>query len=161
MAFLDEFKKFAMRGNAVDMAVGIIIGGAFGPIVASVVNDVVMPPIGIFLGRVDFKDLYLVLQPPMNGGAIYPLDPGTTLAQAKAAGAVVLSYGVLINALLNFVIVAFAAFLLIKGMNRLAAKEEAAAPPPPSTKDCPFCCSKIPLAARRCPQCTGDLQAAG
>ena len=156
MSLGEEFKKFAMRGNVVDMAVGIIIGGAFGPIVSSAVSDVIMPPIGIFLGKVDFRDLYLVLQAPMKDGSILPLDPGTTLTQAKAAGAVVLSYGLFANAVVNFVIVAFAAFLLVKGMNRLAAQKDAA-PPSPSTRDCPHCCSKIPIPARRCPQCTSEV----
>lgn len=160
MAFLDEFKKFAMRGNVVDMAIGIIIGGAFGPIVASVVNDVIMPPIGILVGNVDFRNLYFELKPPATPVLDPRGDPVTTLDAMRSGGAVVIAYGALLNVLINFVIVAFAAFLLVKGMNRLSAKEEAAAPPPPVTKGCPLCCSTIPLAARRCPQCTADLGAA-
>lgn len=150
---LDEFKKFAMRGNVVDMAVGIIIGAAFGPIVKSVVDDVLMPPIGMVLGGVDFRDFFLVLKE----GKV-PLPDGATLAQAREAGAVLLAYGNLANTLVNFLIVAFAVFLLVKAMNRLAAKE--APPKPPSTKDCPLCCSKIPIPAKRCPSCTADLPAA-
>ena len=151
MAFLEEFKKFALRGNVVDMAVGIVIGAAFGPIVKSAVDDVLMPPVGLLLGKVDFKDLYVVLQDPEKG----PLLDGTTLTQAREAGAVVLAYGSLFNTMVNFLIVAFAVFLLVKGVNRLSAKE--APPPPPNSRDCPMCCTPMPIAAKRCPHCTSDV----
>ena len=161
MAIFDEFKKFAMRGNVVDLAVAVVIGGAFGPIIKSAVDDIIMPPVGILVGNVDFRNLYVVLKAPVNPTIDSHGDMVTTLEAMRAGGAVVLAYGSLINAILNFLIVAFAVFLLVKGMNSLAAREQAAAPPAPSTKDCPLCCSKIPLAAKRCPQCTGDLTAAG
>lgn len=160
MPILEEFRKFAVRGNVVDMAVGIIIGAAFGPIVTSVVNDVLMPPIGVLVGNVDFRNLYFELKPPATPVLDPRGDPVRTLEAMRSGGAVVVAYGALFNAMLNFVIVAFAAFLLVKGMNRVTAREEAAAPPPPVTKGCPLCCSTIPLAARRCPQCTADLAAA-
>ncbi|MEX0692215.1 MAG: large-conductance mechanosensitive channel protein MscL [Gemmatimonadales bacterium] len=138
---LQEFKKFALRGNVVDMAVGIIIGGAFGTIVKSMVDDVMMPPLGFLLGNVDFSHLTLTLR--------------------EAAGespAVALRYGMFINNILSFLIVAFAVFLLVRTMNRLQ-RQEAAAPPPPSKKDCPFCYTEIALKATRCPHCTSDLKA--
>jgi len=150
MALVEEFKKFAMRGNVVDMAVGVIVGAAFGPIVKSAVDDVVMPPIGLLLGNVDFKDLFVVLKP---GTA--PLPDAATLAQAREAGAVVLAWGSTLNTVINFLIVAFAVFMLVRTMNRLAAKE--VPPPPPNTKDCPRCCTPIPIAAKRCPHCTSEI----
>lgn len=148
---LSEFKKFAMRGNVVDMAVGIIIGGAFGTIVKSMVDDVLMPPIGLLLGGVDFADLFVVLKagPEVAG-------PYASLADAQAAGAVSVNYGVFFNNVLAFLIVAFAVFMLIRAMNRLQAKEEPA-PAAPTTKTCEFCASEIPLAATRCPHCTSQL----
>jgi large conductance mechanosensitive channel len=141
-----EFKEFAMRGNVVDLAVGVIIGAAFGTIVNSLVNDVIMPPIGLLLGGLDFKDFFVALN-----GQSYP-----TLAAAKAAGAPVIAYGAFINTLINFLIVAFAIFLLIKQVNRFQKPAPAAAP---VTKDCPYCASAIPLKAVRCPNCTSDLGA--
>ena len=147
-----EFKAFAMRGNVVDMAVGIIIGGAFGTIVKSFVADVLMPPIGLALGGVDFSNLFLVLS---RGD---PAGPYATLADAQAASAVTINYGVFINAAISFAIVAFALFLLIRGMNALHRTE--APPPPPSTKECPRCATPIPIKANRCPHCTSELQAA-
>lgn len=147
---LNEFKKFAMRGNVVDMAVGIIIGGAFGTIVKSVVDDVLMPPLGLLLGGVDFANLFVVLkQGPDVAG------PYASLADAQTAGAVSINYGVFINNVIAFLIVAFAVFILIRGMNRLQAKEEA--PAAPTTKACPFCATDIPIAATRCPNCTSAL----
>jgi len=143
-----EFKEFAMRGNVVDMAVGIIIGAAFGRIVTSLVNDLLLPPLGLALGKVDFSNLFLNLS-----GTHYP-----TLAQAKAAGAPTLNYGVFLNTVVNFLIVAFAIFLLVRWINRLRRHQEA--PAAPTTKQCPYCDSAIPLRAIRCPQCTSDLQAA-
>jgi large conductance mechanosensitive channel len=157
MGFINEFKKFAMRGSVVDMAVGIVVGASFGPIVKSAVEDVLMPPIGLLVGGVDFKDFYLVIKSP----AVRPMDlagsPLHSLESMRTAGAVVVAYGSLVNAILNFLIVAFAVFLLVKGMNRLAAKE--APPPPPNSRDCPRCCTSIPIAAKRCPHCTSELAA--
>lgn len=144
-----EFKAFAMRGNVVDMAVGIIIGAAFGTIVKSLVDDIIMPPIGLLLGSVDFANLFFVLKEGAAAAAPY-----ASLDAAKKAGAVTLNYGVFINAVVSFVIVAFAVFILIRNINRLRAEEPAAAP---STKDCPHCCTAIPLAATRCPHCTSQL----
>ena len=141
-----EFKEFAMRGNVLDMAVGIIIGAAFGRIVTSLVNDIIMPPLGLVLGRVDFNDLFLSLN-----GKVYP-----SIAAAKAAGAPTLNYGVFVNTILDFVIVAFAIFLLVREVNRLMP---AAPPPPATTKDCPYCASPIPTKATRCPNCTSQLAA--
>ena len=143
---LNEFKTFIMRGNVVDLAVGVIMGAAFGTIVTSLVNDVLMPPIGRLLGGVDFKDFFISLS-----GQSYP-----TLAAAKAAGAPTLNYGVFFNAVINFLIVAFAVFLLVQQVNRLFPKPAAAAP----TKECSWCGSTIPEKAKRCPHCTSNLAAA-
>ncbi|HHO49157.1 MAG TPA: large conductance mechanosensitive channel protein MscL [Desulfobacteraceae bacterium] len=145
-----EFKEFAMRGNVVDMAVGIIIGGAFGTIVQSLVADVLMPPIGMLLGGVDFANFFLTLKEGTAAG------PYATLAAAQEAGAVVISYGVFINAVISFLIVAFAVFLLIRGINRMQREQEAP-PSEPTTKDCPSCFSAIPIQAIRCPHCTSEL----
>ncbi len=147
-----EFKEFAMRGNVVDMAVGIIIGGAFGTIVKSLVDDVLMPPIGLLLGGVDFSNFFLVLKEGATAG------PYAALADAKAAGAVTVSYGVFLNAIISFLIVAFAVFLLIRSINTMRKKEEAP-PAAPTTKDCQFCASAIPIKATRCPNCTSQLAA--
>jgi large conductance mechanosensitive channel len=147
---LKEFKAFAMRGNVLDLAVGIIIGGAFGTIVKSLVDDVIMPPIGLALGNVDFADLFLMLK---TGGKAAP--PYATLAEAQAAGAVTVNYGVFVNAVITFLIVAFAVFLLVRAANRLQPQEAAAAP---TTKDCPYCRMAIPIGATRCPQCTSELR---
>jgi large conductance mechanosensitive channel len=147
-----EFKEFAMRGNVIDMAIGIIIGGAFGPIVGSMVGDIIMPPIGLALGNVDFSNLFLLVKEGSKAAAPY-----ASLADAKAAGAVTINYGVFINSVISFVIVAFCVFLLVKTMNRMKREEEAA-PVEPTTRDCPFCCSAIPLKASRCPNCTSDLK---
>jgi large conductance mechanosensitive channel len=146
-----EFREFAMRGNVVDMAVGIIIGAAFGKIVESLVADVIMPPIGLALGSVDFTNLYIVLKEGATAVA-----SGAPLAEAKKAGAVTLNYGVFINFVISFVIVAFAVFMLVRTMNRLRRQEEAA-PAAPTTKDCPHCLSAIPIKATRCPHCTSEL----
>jgi len=144
---LKEFKAFAMRGNVVDMAVGIIIGGAFGTIVKSLVSDVIMPPIGLLVGGVDFADLFITLK----DGAV--AGPYANLAAAQAAGAVTIGYGLFINAVISFLIVAFAVFMLIKAINKLQAEKPAEV----STRDCPFCCSSISLKATRCPNCTSTL----
>ena len=148
---LKDFKEFAMRGNVVDMAVGIIIGGAFGTIVKSMVNDVIMPPVGLLLGGVDFTDLFLTLKEGAQAG------PYSTLAAAQEAGAVTISYGVFINAVISFLIVAFAVYLLIRGINNLQAEEEEAAPAEPTTKECNHCFSKISIKATRCPHCTSEV----
>ena len=140
-----EFKEFIMRGNVLDLAIAVIIGGAFGAIVNSMVNDIVMPPIGLILGHVDFKDLFLSLN-----GQSYP-----SLADAKKAAAPVLAYGQFLNTVINFLIIAFVIFVIVKQANRF--KAPAPPPPLPSTKDCPYCASSIPLKAVRCPQCTSDL----
>lgn len=142
-----EFRDFAMRGNVVDMAVGIIIGAAFGAIVTSLVADVIMPPIGLLLGKVDFANLFVVLQEGTAAG------PYASLDAAKAAGAVTLNYGLFVNHVISFLIVAFAVFLLVKQVNRFRPP----APAPAATKECPFCASTIAEKATRCPQCTSEL----
>ncbi|MBB3065210.1 MULTISPECIES: large conductance mechanosensitive channel protein MscL [Limibacillus] len=147
---LKEFKEFAMRGNVVDMAVGIIIGAAFGGIVKSLVADVIMPPIGVLLGGVDFSNIFINL----SGGDF------DSLAAAQEAGAATLNIGVFINTVINFVIVAFAIFLLIRAINQLKRKEEEAPAAEPTTKDCPHCLSTIPVKATRCGHCTSQLNAA-
>ena len=149
---LQEFKKFAMRGNVVDMAVGIIIGGAFGTIVKSLVADVIMPPVGLLLGGVDFTDLFLTLKEGATAG------PYATLAMAQEAGAVTISYGIFINSVISFLIVAFAVFLLIRGINNMQAEEEAPEAEP-TEKDCPYCLSSIAIKATRCPNCTSEVAA--
>jgi large conductance mechanosensitive channel len=142
---LKEFKAFVMRGNVVDLAVAVVIGAAFGAIVTSFVNDILMPPIGLALGRVNFADLFVTLD-----RRSYP-----TLAAAKAAGAATINYGVFINAILNFLIIAFAVFLLVRQVNRFATKPMPA--PAPTTRDCPYCLLTIPLKATRCGHCTSEL----
>jgi large conductance mechanosensitive channel len=142
---MKEFKEFALRGNVVDLAIGIIIGGAFGKIVSSLVNDVIMPPIGQLLGGVDFASLYLNL----SGGSY------ASLAAAQEAGAATINYGVFLNTVIDFIIVAFAIFLLVRAINKMKRQP---APADPTTKDCPFCLSKVPIAATRCPFCTSELK---
>jgi large conductance mechanosensitive channel len=154
---LTEFKKFAMRGNVMDMAVGIIIGAAFGKIVDSLVKDIIMPPLGILLGKIDFANLFFVLKNGTETVALY-----VSLEAAKSAGAVTLNIGSFLNTIISFIIVAFAVFALIKGMNSLQAKldskeEENKVPESPTTKKCSFCCSDIPIKAIKCPCCTADL----
>ena len=141
---LKDFKEFIMRGNVLDMAVGIIIGIAFGAIVSSIVNDVIMPPIGVLLGNVDFSNLFVNL----SGGDF------TSLAEAKKAGAAVIAYGAFINTIINFLLVAVVMFLLIRVFNRFRKKQETA----PANKDCPYCFSSISLKATRCPHCTSELK---
>jgi len=141
-----EFREFAVKGNAIDLAVGVVIGAAFGAVVTSLVNDVIMPPIGKLLGGVDFSNLFLVL-----GQGSY-----ASLKAAKDAGAATLNYGVFFNTIINFVIIAFALFATVKGINSLR-REEPAPTAAPTTKDCPFCVSTIPLKATRCPHCTSTL----
>ncbi len=149
---IDEFKKFIMRGNVLDLAVGIIIGAAFGSIVKSLVDDVIMPPIGLALGNVDFSDMFALLKEGTKAPAPY-----ATLADAQAAGAVTLNYGLFINQIITFLIVAFAVFLIVRIANRLQGPVPAAAP---STKDCSFCKMSIPIGASRCPHCTSELSRA-
>ena len=148
---LKEFKEFAMRGNVLDMAVGIIIGAAFGTIVASLVADIIMPPIGMLLGNVDFSNIFIVLKEGKVPG------PYASVATAKAAGATSINFGLFVNTIINFVIVAFAIFLVIKNVNKLKRKEVAAVP---TTKECPHCLSTIPIKATRCGHCTSDLKSA-
>jgi len=148
---LKEFKEFAMRGNVVDMAVGIIVGAAFGTIVNSLVQDVIMPPIGLLLGRIDFSNFFAVLKEGKVAG------PYASVAAAKAGGAVTLNYGVFINTVISFLIVAFAVFLLVRAINKMKRQEEAPSPVP-TTKDCAYCYSKIPIQATRCPNCTSELK---
>ena len=146
-----EFREFAMRGNVVDMAVGIIIGASFGGIISSLVADVIMPPIGLALGNVDFSNLFVTLKEGAKAAGPY-----ASLSDAKAAGAVTVNIGLFVNTIISFLIVAFAMFLVIRGMNKL--KREAPAPPAaPTTKDCPFCFTAIPIKAKRCPNCTSQL----
>jgi large conductance mechanosensitive channel len=147
---LKEFKDFAMRGNVVDLAVGIVIGAAFGAIVTSLVDDILMPVLGLILGNADFANLFVVLREGTVPG------PYTTLALAQEAGAVTLNYGLFINAIVSFLIVAFAIFLLIRSINRLQREKN---PPPeePTSKDCPYCFSEISIKATRCPNCTSEF----
>jgi large conductance mechanosensitive channel len=142
---LKEFKEFAMRGSVLDLAIGVIIGAAFGSIVTSFVNDILMPPIGLLLGRVDFSNLFITLKGPAT----------STLAEAQSAGAVTINYGLFINTVINFLIVAFVIFLVVKQINRLQRQPEAA--PEPTTKECSYCFTRIPIQAKRCPNCTSDL----
>ena len=144
MGMVKEFRDFAMRGNVLDMAIGIILGLAFGKIVTSLVNDIIMPPVGMLLGGVDFTNMFISL----TG------QPFASLAEAQAAGAPTINYGVFINTVLDFLIVAFVIFLLVRQINKLKKEEEAALP---NTKDCPYCKESIPLQATRCPHCTSEL----
>ncbi len=144
-----EFKEFAMRGNVVDMAVGIVIGAAFGTIIKSLVADIIMPPIGLLLGNVDFANLFILLKPGN------PAGPYLALAEAQKAGAVTINYGAFINSIISFIIIAFVIFLLIRNINRLKKQEEA---PAPTTKECPYCLSAVPIKATRCAHCTSELK---
>ncbi len=146
-----EFKEFAMRGSVVDMAVGIIIGAAFGTIIKSLVTDIIMPPIGLLLGNVDFANLFILLKPGN------PAGPYPALAEAQKAGAVTINYGAFLNTIISFIIVAFVVFLLIRNINLLKKQEEA---PAPTTKECPYCLSAVPIKATRCAHCTSELKAA-
>jgi large conductance mechanosensitive channel len=146
-----EFKEFIMRGNVVDMAVGIIIGAAFGTIIKSLVDDVIMPPIGLLLGKVDFSNLFMVIREGKIAGA------HDTLAAAKAAGAVTVNYGLFINTIISFLIVAFAVFMIIRAVNKLKRETPS---PEAATKECPHCLSVIPIKASRCAHCTAELKGA-
>ena len=141
---LKEFKAFAMRGNVMDLAVGVVIGAAFGKIVGSLVDDVLMPTIGLLIGRIDFSNLFITL-----GDGTF-----ATIAEAKKAGIATLNYGLFINTIIQFLIVAFAIFMVVKQMNRL---QRPAPAPAPATKDCPLCATAIPLAAKKCPNCTSSI----
>lgn len=155
---LKEFKEFAVRGNVIDLAVGVIIGAAFGKIVTSIVNDIIMPPVGKLLGGIDFSQKIFNLDPGMktaNGQDI------TTLAQANEVGATVIAYGQFINVLIDFLIVAFCIFMLVKGINLLKRKEEKKPEPAKTTKECKYCLSEIPMAATRCSHCTSHLDVEG
>ncbi|MCL2484904.1 MAG: large conductance mechanosensitive channel protein MscL [Endomicrobia bacterium] len=151
-SFFKEFRDFAVKGNVIDMAVGVIIGAAFGKIVDSLVKDIIMPPIGVLLGNVDFTNLFVVLKHGKGSveGAHY-----LTLAAAQQAGAITINIGIFLNTAISFIIVAFCVFLLIKGINKL---KHAPAPKPVNTKSCPFCFTDIPLKAIKCPNCTADLK---
>ena len=146
---LSEFKKFIMKGNVLDLAVAVIIGGAFGGIVKSLVDDILMPPIGMLLGRVNFSDLYINI----SGGTY------ASLADAQNAGAVTVNYGLFINTIINFLFVALAVFFVVKSANALKPKETPAAPAEPTTKTCPYCITEISIKATRCPNCTSTLDA--
>ncbi len=146
-----EFKEFAMRGNVLDMAIGIVIGAAFGAIVSSFVADVIMPPIGLLLGDIDFSNLFVILKDGKVPG------PYESLAAAKEAGAVTINYGLFLNTIISFLIVAFAIFLLVKNVNKMKREQEAP-PAVPTTKDCPFCLSTIPIKAVKCAHCTAELK---
>ena len=148
---LREFREFAVKGNMVDMAVGIIIGAAFGSIVNSLVADIIMPPIGLFLGNANFSDLFVLLREGKAPG------PYASVAAAKAAGAVTLNYGLFLSAIISFLVVAFSVFLLVRSINRLR-KEEQAPPAIPTTKECPYCLSTVPIKAVRCGHCTSELK---
>lgn len=141
-----EFRDFAMRGSVVDLAIGIVIGAAFGRVVTSFVNDILMPPLGLLLGHVDFSSLFINLSGKAYG----------SVAEAKAAGAATINYGIFINSIIDFIIVAFAIFIVVKQMNRLTAKPAPAAAP--TTKECPYCVTTIPIKATRCPACTSELR---
>ena len=145
-----EFREFAVRGNVVDLAVGLILGASFGTIVKSAVDDLMMPPIGLVTGGVDFADQFVLLKPGV------PPGPYINLEQAKTAGAVTLNYGIFLNNVVSFLLVAFAVFLVVRMVNRLR-RDEAESPSSPTSKNCPFCVTEIPLAAVRCPHCTSEL----
>ena len=149
---LKEFKEFAMKGNMLDMATGIVIGAAFGTIIKSLVADVIMPPIGMLMGGVDFKNLFIVLQDAAESAAPY-----ASLVDAQTAGAVTLNYGVFINTIISFLIIAFAIFMLIRNVNKMK-REEVAAPADPTTKECPHCLSTVPIKATKCAFCASGLE---
>ena len=152
MPMIKEFRDFAVKGNVVDMAVGIIVGASFGTIVSSLVADVLMPPIGLLLGRVDFSNLFFVLKEGVSAPGPY-----NSVAAAKSAGAITINYGLFLNQIISFIIVAFAVFILVYNINKLK-KQPPAVPAVPTTKECPFCASTIPIKAIRCPHCTSELK---
>ncbi|NTV93262.1 MAG: large-conductance mechanosensitive channel protein MscL [Chlorobiaceae bacterium] len=146
-----EFKEFAMKGNMIDMAVGIIIGGAFGTVVNALVSQIMMPPLGLLIGGIDFSNLFILL----SEGTKNP-GPYSSLADAHAAGAVTIGYGLFLNALISFLIMAFAVFLVVKAINTLR-REKPSTPQAPATKECPYCCTTVPVKAARCPACTSEI----
>jgi large conductance mechanosensitive channel len=148
-----EFKEFALKGNAIDMAVGIIIGAAFGTIVKSLVSDIIMPPLGLLLGNIDFSQLFWILKAGTKAA-----PPYNTIADAQAAGAVTINYGLFINNVLSFLIVAFSIFLVIKALNNLKREQKEIPAEAPTTKECPYCSSLISIKAKRCPMCTSQLE---
>ena len=148
---LKEFREFALRGNVIDMAIGIIVGSAFGSIITSLVTDIIMPPIGLILGGVDFSDLFVVIK---EGATPRPYP---SLVAAQDVGAVTMNIGLFMNTLISFLIIAFSIFLLIRGINKLQKSEPEAIPTEPSIKKCPYCVSEIPIEASRCPHCTSNL----
>jgi large conductance mechanosensitive channel len=148
---LKDFRDFAVKGNVLDLAIGIMVGGAFAPIAKSLVDDIIMPPIGIVLGHIDFKNLYVLLK---DG---HPAAPYQTVEAAHAAGAVTLNYGLFLNGTVTFLIVAFAAFLIAQAVNKMRRWEQGAAPTEPTTKNCPYCLTAIPIKATRCSGCTSEL----
>lgn len=152
MSMLKDFQAFVMRGNVIDMAVGIIIGAAFGAIVKSLVDDVIMPPIGLALGNVDFSNLFVVLKE-----GVKEAGPYATIAQAHAAGAVTLNYGLFINTIISFIIIAISVFILIRVMANVQNKLHKPATAAPTTKECPQCCSTVNINAKRCPNCTSNI----
>lgn len=154
MGMMKEFREFAVRGNVIDMAVGIIIGGAFGTIVKSLVDDVLMPPIGLLLGGVDFSNFFIVLKQGAKAAGPY-----VALADAKTAGAVTINYGLFLNAIISFLIVAFAVFMLVHSINRMRREQKTEAVEP-TTRECPYCMSTISIKASRCPNCTSELKSA-
>ena len=145
---LQEFKEFALRGNVIDLAIAVIIGAAFGEIISSLVSDIIMPPIGLFLGNADFRDLFVNLSEGRY----------ETLAAAEEAGAITINYGVFINTIVDFLIIALVLFLIVRQVNRLQKEAEEEKPEEPTTKECPYCLSTIPLGATRCPHCTAELE---
>lgn len=151
MKVLREFKEFAMQGNVIDMAVGIALAGAFGKIATSLVNDILMPPIGFLLGNMDFANFFIVLREGKDVAG-----PHASLADAQAAGAVTINYGVFVNTIVSFVLIALAMFLLVRSVNRLRRQKKGE----PTTRECPYCLSSIPIQATRCPHCTSELEAA-
>jgi len=153
VGIIKEFKEFAVKGNVVDMAVGIIIGAAFGTIIKSLVADIIMPPVGLLLGDVDFSNRFVVLRDGAEGAGVYP-----TLAEAQAAGAVTLNYGLFINTVISFLIMALAVFFLIRSINRLKKAEAEAPAAAPATRECPYCFTSIPVNATRCPNCTSSIE---
>jgi len=145
---LQEFKEFALRGNVIDLAIAVIIGAAFGEIISSLVSDIIMPPIGLFLGNADFRDLFVNLSEGRY----------ETLAAAEEAGAITINYGVFINTIVDFLIIALVLFLIVRQVNQLQQAKKEEKPEEPTTKECPYCLSTIPLGATRCPHCTAELE---
>lgn len=157
--FFSEFKDFVMRGNVVDLAVAVIVGGAFQAIINSLINDLIMPFIGLVTGGINFAEQYLVLKYPVGAEAVAAVEAANTAADATAAGATVWAYGTFITAVINFIVMAFVVFLLVKLINKVQnIKKKDEVEEEPTTKECPFCCSEIDIKATRCPHCTSELK---